>query len=136
MSSRAVRRRWRRLLGLLTVAASIAVSTAAEVHGTASSVDIGSGARGLKLCHDSSGEAVIFEDEPWTVEHGIVGGWNRRHLVFVARQVERPRCANLMSGYQLYPFDSSQAFSHNVMITEQERLAGSLGSEWSGYQVE
>lgn len=103
---RAKGRRWRRLLGLLTVAAGIAVSAvAAEVHGTASSVDIGSGAPGLKLCHDASGESVIFEDEPWTVGGGMVGGWNRRHLVIVAPQLERLPCANLMGGYQLYPFD-------------------------------
>ena len=59
----------------------------------------------------------------------------QRNVRVVAPSDASLQVTGISVAYQLYPFDVNEAFAHNVSATNEELMAGSDGSEWSGYRV-
>jgi hypothetical protein len=81
-----------------------------------SSVAFGSGGPGLKIVYISTNQFAIFQDEPWTVGPGLIGGYDTRNIDVLFDQSyglkEKIRTWHWHDiPEQLYAFDAATAFT-------------------------
>jgi hypothetical protein len=114
---------------LIAILAFAAPSYAADL------LQIGSGQPGLKIATRAPDALVIYEDEPTTVGHGLMGGIEKRNIrVLIDRNYHFSK-ESMEISEQLYPLDSDTVFTSHGGSWAAPHHWNYMSRTYIGYRV-